>query len=269
MSGNSIPPGYHPQDELWTQDTVVFDAVRDDHDGRQAGPGGGRPRNSQASRYLIIGLTATIVVALLAIGGLLLSGHGGWNAAPNATKGPAPTRIVLTTTTPASPTTTAQAAEVTTAPDTTTATTTTTTTTTTATTTSAAAVSGTCTQAGQTAVAGDGSVLTCNVAGDDTLRWLSVSTPSLGFPCNATEAGTFGYAPNGTQLLCSRRAGSTTPTYVWDSPGPVTSGTHEPGTICNLKKDVVAKSSSGRAVTCLPTNGNNNGNYVGAWKPVS
>ncbi|MTE15770.1 hypothetical protein [Nocardia aurantiaca] len=270
MSGNSIPPGYHPQDELWTQDTVVFDAVRDDHE-PPGEPRGNRPKESKASKYAIIGLTATIAVSVLAIGGLVVSGHSRWDAAPTTANGPAPTRILLTTTTSARPTTTTapQAADVTTAPDPTTTTAATSATTTTTATATVIAVGGPCGQTGQTAVTADGMVLTCDVAGDSTPRWLPITKPSLGFPCNATEAGTFGYAANGGQLVCTRRNGTNgTPSYVWDSPGAVTGGKHEPGEICNLKKDVVAQSSSGRAVYCMPANGSNSP-YIGTWKTVS
>ncbi|MVU80947.1 hypothetical protein GPX89_27320 [Nocardia sp. ET3-3] len=267
MNGNSIPPGYHPNDELWTQNTEVFEAIQDDFQAESDPHGPNRRKGSQASRYAIIGLSATIVVSLIAIGGLLLAGHGSWNAAPNAvTVGPSGPHVVLT---PPSPTqsgvtTTSRAADSGYTYDTTTSSPSTTATPTT--TTATAVAQAACDQLGQTSTASDGTILTCAVAGNTGNRWLPNTTPAVGSPCNTTEAGTFGYASNGTQLVCMRRAGSTTATYVWDNPGPVTSGKHEPGQICNLKKDVVAQSSSGRAVYCMPSTGANSNPYTGAWK---
>ncbi|MEC3957684.1 hypothetical protein VMT65_31940 [Nocardia sp. CDC153] len=257
MNGNSIPPGYRPNDRLWTQDTEVFEAIRDD----EPEYGGGR-KGSQASKYAIIGLSATIVVAVLAIGFLLVSGHGGWNAAPNAT-GPTTPRVVLTPPpSSAHVTTTPNSSDSGSTSDTTTSASSSSTTTTT----TSIAAQAACDQPGQTTVTPDGTVLTCDVAADSHTRWLPVSRPSVGLPCNTAEAGTFAYSPTGTQLVCTRKAGSTTPTYIWDSPGTLTTGTHDPGSICNLKKDVIAKSTTGRAVYCLPTSGSNGSNYIGAWQ---
>ncbi|MGW4242704.1 hypothetical protein [Nocardia sp. NPDC004722] len=259
MNGNPIPPGYHPDDELWTQHTEVFAAIGDDYEPEPA-----RPKMSQASKYAIIGLSATIVVSVLAIGGILLSRGSGWNAAPNAATGPNTPHVVLTPPPSTSPTVTTTPSAIYSGtdaiPSSTSATTTTTTPTTT--TTAAAAAHTACTQPGVSTVADDGTVLTCDVT---TYSWLPVSRPAIGYPCNASEAGTFGYASNGTQLVCARRAGTTTQTYAWDSPGTLTTGKHDPGQPCNLKKDVIAQSSSGRAVYCQPQAGTSNP-YLGAWK---
>ncbi|MEU1204762.1 hypothetical protein [Nocardia sp. NPDC005825] len=275
MSGNSIPPGYDPHDELWTQDTMVFEAVQDDRDQRGNGRAGGLAGllgGSPATRYAIIGLTATIAVSLVAIVGILLSGNSGWDAAPNAEKGPGPTRVLITTSARPTPTTAAQEVDVTTAPERTTTTTTsstTTTTTTSTTTTTTSPVVGSqlpCEQVGMTAAMADGTVLTCDATGGASPHWLPITRPALGSPCNAGEAGSFGYTSGGTQLVCSRRPGSSAASYVWDSPGTLTSGTHEPGQVCNLKKDGIAKSASGRAVYCLP--GDNSSSPIGVWKQV-
>ncbi|MFD7844285.1 hypothetical protein ACFV4K_15275 [Nocardia sp. NPDC059764] len=274
MSGNSIPPGYHPQDELWTQDTVVFDAVQDDEGEPPSNrPGGlaGLLGGTQTTRYVIIGLTATIAVSLLAIVGLLVSGHSSWEAAPNAAKTTAPTRVLVTTSVRPTPTTAAQEADVTTAPErTTTTTTSSTTTTTTTTTTTVSPVVGIqmpCEQVGMTATTSDGTVLTCDATGGASPHWLPITRPAIGSPCNAGEAGSFGYTSGGSQLVCTRRpGGSSTPSYVWDSPGTLTSGKHEPGQVCNLKKDGIAQSSSGRAVYCLPADNSNS--PIGVWKQV-
>ncbi|MGW4351155.1 hypothetical protein ACWELJ_03595 [Nocardia sp. NPDC004582] len=273
MNGNSIPPGYDPHDELWTQETMVFEAVSDDADQPPGGrPGGlaGLLGGSPATRYAIIGLTATIAVSLVAIVILLVSGNSGWDAAPNATKDPAPTRILVTTSARPTTTTAAQEVDVTTAPERTTTTTTSSTTTTTTTTTSVSPVIGIqmpCEQVGSTATTSDGTVLTCDATGGASPHWLPITRPALGSPCNVGEAGSFGYTSGGSQLVCTRRpGGGSTPSYVWDSPGTLTSGKHEPGQVCNLKKDGIAQSSSGRAVYCLPADNTNS--PIGVWKQV-
>ncbi|BEK87857.1 hypothetical protein GCM10010198_50120 [Nocardia seriolae] len=266
MNGNSIPPGYHRNDELWNQNTEVFEPVRGDYGTGSSPRGGGGPKKPQTSKYLIIGLSVTIVVCLLAIGGLLLSGHGSWNAAPNAATGTTGPRVVLTPPPHTSVTTTTQSAGSATTPDATTPRPSPTTTTAVTTTPATIAAQAPCEQPGTTATTSDGTVLTCVIAGDDTTHWMPVSKPTAGSACAASESGTFAYAPNGTQLVCSRRAGSTTPVYVWDNPGTLTTGIHDPGQVCNLTKDVIAQSSSGRAVYCLPTNNPSNGQYIGNWK---
>ncbi|AYF77920.1 hypothetical protein D7D52_33485 [Nocardia yunnanensis] len=260
MNRNSIPPGYQPNDELWTQNTEVFAAVGDDHE-----PAPARRKVSNTGKYAIIGLSATIVVALAAIGALLLSRGGGWDAMPNAATGPDTPHVVLTppasnqvTVTGAPPSTHYTTVDPPTAASSTTSSTPTTT---------AAVLHAACTQPGQTAAAADGTMLTCDVAGDAGTFWMPVK-PAVGLPCTAAESGTFGYSNTGAQLVCARRAGSAPPVYGWDSPGPITSGKHEPGQICNLKKDVIAQTSSGRAVYCLPADGSTSP-YIGAWKPQS
>ncbi|WP_040815204.1 hypothetical protein [Nocardia concava] len=264
MNGNSIPPGYRPNDELWNQPTEVFEAVGDEY---LSGPDGRGGKSSQATKYAIIGLSATIAIAVLAIGGLLLSGHGGWNAAPNSAGDASTPRVVLT---PANPATTTPYTVITPDPGTsspsTTPKTTTTTAPTTTTTTVTATNAGSCDQPGQTAVAADGMILTCNTAGESSPHWRPNSKPSSGAPCNANEAGTFATAASGTQLVCTRQADTTAPSFVWLNPGTVTTGKHDPGQACNLKKDVVAQSSSGRAIYCMPTDGANSNNPIGAWK---
>ncbi|MEU1427066.1 hypothetical protein ABZ412_08285 [Nocardia sp. NPDC005746] len=278
MNGNSIPPGYDPHDELWTQDTMVFEAVHDGPDQPSGGRSGGLAGllgGSPATRYAIIGLTATIAVSLVAIVILLVSGHSGWDAAPNAAKGPGPTRVLVTTSARPTTTTAAEQADVTTAPErttttTTTSSTTTTTTTTSTTTTTVSPVVGIqmpCEQVGMTATTSDGTVLTCDATGGASPHWLPITRPALGSPCNVGEAGSFAYSSGGSQLVCTRRpGGGSTPSYVWDSPGTLTTGKHEPGQVCNLKKDGIAQSSSGRAVYCLPADNSNS--PIGVWKQV-
>ncbi|MFE2958323.1 hypothetical protein [Nocardia tengchongensis] len=262
---------------------MVFEAIQDGPDGPPASkPGGlaGLLGGTKATRYAIIGLTATIAVSLLAIVGLLASGHSGWDAAPNAAKGPGPTRVLITTSVRPTPTTAAQEADVTTAPNrattttdpstTTTTSSTTTTTTTTATTTTTSSVVGSqlpCDQVGMTAATADGTVLTCDATGGASPHWLPITRPAQGSPCNAGEAGSFGYSSSGSPLVCARRPGtSSAPSYMWDSPGTVTAGMHEPGQVCNLKKDAIAQSSSGRAVYCLPADSSSS--PIGVWKQV-
>lgn len=92
--------GRQRNDDLWSQDTDVFEPVRGD-----VGPADIKQhqRSDRTRRYLIIGAVAGVVVTVLAVGGVYLGGQLGKSSTSTA----AATQFAATST---APTTSAQAA---------------------------------------------------------------------------------------------------------------------------------------------------------------
>lgn len=271
-----MPSGYSPQDELWWQDTVVLDAVVDapPPEPVEPKPAAAAPKTAKTSRYLIIGLTATIVVLLVALAAVVLTGNASWSATPGATTA-APTKAAPITplggaaptdsaTNPRAQPTTVDNAPATTAPQTTTTTVAPTTTTT------VPALHDPCDtlSLGQTAKSAKGITLTCDIAGGASPAWLDENAPTAGSTCDASSSGYFGTTADGRQLLCARGIDATgSRTYTWQIPGQMSGGTHESGQPCNTQRDIVAKSSSGRAVLCQPS-ATSPHSTTGTWQSV-
>lgn len=257
-----MSPGYGRDDELWTQDTVVFKAVSDDFEpvDEQQGAGAGK---SPVAKYVIIALVAAVAASVVTLGGVYLyksfapgTGASAPLAAPVTTTA---ARVVTTTKAVVAPTTTSASPT----PSTTTKTTTVLPTTTAS---GLAAFGATCDQPGQKTKSASGVVLTCDVAGDSGLLWLDLNTPVSGSVCDEQQLGYFGRSAKGVQLLCSPVNGAPgTGAYAWAAPsGRVSTGAHEAGQPCNLQQDVMGMNSAGRAVTCKPLSGSTN-RTVGEW----
>ncbi|MCU1641586.1 MAG: hypothetical protein JWN03_1861 [Nocardia sp.] len=256
-----MSPDYHRPDDLWTQNTEVFEVISDDYEPVQPAPSSGFG-SSRASRYTIIGLIAALACGVLVLGAVLLHqqfapNNSGASAAPaRATTVPvAPTTVARTTT--VAPTTTDD--PTTTSPATTT---------TTPTTTSVAdvAVHQQCTTPGQTITKDTGVILTCDTAGDGGYVWLQESTAVVGSLCNTNEAGTFRAASDGSTLLCA--PGGDGRLYQWRRPGALPAVSPAPGAKCNSQRDHYARSASGSAIWCQP-DGHNSTGTAGTWQPVS
>ncbi|WP_405138555.1 hypothetical protein [Nocardia sp. NBC_01388] len=255
-----MSPDYRRPDDLWSQDTEVFEVIPDDYEPGQAAQRAGSGA-SRTSRYTIIGLIAALTCGVLVVGAVLLHGKFAPN---NSGASAAPVRV---TTVPAAPTTVARtttAARTTTDDPATTSPSTTTTPTTTSV--ADAAVHQQCTTPGQTITKDSGVILTCDTAGDGGYVWLQESTPVVGSLCNTNEAGTFRAASDGSTLLCA--PGGDGRLYQWRRPGALPAVSPAPGARCSAQRDHYARSASGTGMWCQP-DGHNSASATGTWQPVS
>lgn len=88
--------------------------------------------------------------------------------------------------------------------------------------------------------------------------------PVLGGACEVSQAGHFGIAVDGRQVLCHTVQG----VYQWDKVGTLARNPHESGSSCDPSTDssLTGKTAAGLAVVCVSTDSTSTDSHTGTWQ---